>query len=1523
MKKSNTHYPFLLFLFLFISFTAPLASQPTTPSKVFFEEEPTQFLKQLNNFVTLNKREDCQKAMDQFERTYRNNVFNAEDLKRIVKVTNQMREVNIPAYPSFLDYLTALNVFAAPDKKSRFNAWHGIVEKMLTDVKNRKFEPVTKFLDFSADFLATNELNKGLGGLTTWSMSNRDYEFLYENNVPSVKWAKVSLIGNVKKDSISVLETTGRFFPLLQSWKGNGGIVYWDRNGKNKNVYATLSDYEIIVTKSAYSAPNVKLHYAAFFANDEVVGDLEDRLQVASGNQDATYPRFQSKEKVLQINDIGEGWKYEGGFKLQGNTFSGFGTPELKAKLTYKDDKKGQTFRASAEQFTIRKGETVASDRTEIILLLGKDSIYHPSVNVKIDLPKGEVLLERGQRGSDRNPFINSYHRVMMDINRLKWYLKSDSVVLGDRLIGYQANENKATFESSNFYTENDYVKVQNISTVNPIAEMKRLADEQNRKILKADEIAKKMSAKMSASSIQTLLFELVAQGFIKYDPDKQLVELLDKVYLYESAKQKKTDYDVIRVYSESPKENGSFSLRDTTITLNGVKAIELSQRQKVALRPMDERIKFKQNRDIDFDGKLFAGYNIFQGYQFHFDYSPFVIRLDSCRFLDLYLKPFEDKLAKAKAINSAIEYLTGTVYIDRADNKSGVKENALYPQFQSRASSYVYYDMPTNQQGIYKRDSFFFRLDPFRLDGLDSLTKNDLKFKGLFVSNDIFPPFQEVLTLQPDSSLGFITRNVDGGYPIYRGKGNFKGDITLNNSGLLGGGLLKYLDADINSSDFIFKPKQMLASAQKFELKERRTGENQVPEIFGPAVKIDWRPYSDSMYIYAGEQAFKMFKAGNYTMRSTLILTPSGVKGKGVFDWEKGTLNANLFSFGPYSVQSDTMNMSIRALSTGGGEQLAFDTKNISGKIDFDEQIGRFKANSADIQTSMPYVKYKTSINDFAWDLSKENITFKSTGEDAQFLCVDPNQDSLRFFGKTASYDLRANVLKVGGAGVIQTCDAYVYPNEENVEIKSGGLMTTLENARIICDTVNRHHVINRATVNISGRKGYSAQGFYEYNVGNRQQEIKFDNIVGTRVGAGSRSEKKTETRATGEVKLEDDFRIDYKTAFKGKISLFANSRNLNFDGFAKLDASSLVDQQWFSINSDADKSDLSLSYNVPKNERGEPLQTGLFISKEAAVLYPRVMMPLYLRKDRVIIDAKGVFKYYPKTDEFVFGDSLKILKGEQRGNKLVLGNKYGSVNAEGKMNICSSLTYAKVTAAGRARTQFLSKEESEMASSRDSNKINVGVAKTTADIFAFIDMLIPDRLIKLVAADFQVGSFDAPDNEYNKDDFTDKALAEFITEPKDFQKIVDKVREKTLELPEKYTKNANFIFPRIPVRWDKDEQAFITTGKKIDVHSIAGLQLNKQLTGFVMFKMPSNEDDRVYVYLKSANDYVYFFGYQRGVLEITTNNQRVEEEFKKMKPKEKILKMADGETVEVQWADYGRAEIFARRITAAASKQ
>ncbi|MEL7118842.1 MAG: hypothetical protein AAFO07_05360, partial [Bacteroidota bacterium] len=78
-----------------------------------------------------------------------------------------------------------------------------------------------------------------------------------------------------------------------------------------------------------------------------------------------------------------------------------------------------------------------------------------------------------------------------------------------------------------------------------------------------------------------------------------------------------------------------------------------------------------------------------------------------------------------------------------------------------------------------------------------------------------------------------------------------------------------------------------------------------------------------------------------------------------------------------------------------------------------------------------------------------------------------------------------------------IISADAFIYPDSGKVFIEPGGQMAKLTNAKIIADTLTKYHVINRATVDIMGRKDYVGSGFYEYNVADKEQEIEFANIV------------------------------------------------------------------------------------------------------------------------------------------------------------------------------------------------------------------------------------------------------------------------------------------------------------------------------------------------------------------------------------------------------------------------------------------
>ncbi|TAK34479.1 MAG: hypothetical protein EPO28_15990 [Saprospiraceae bacterium] len=1480
-----------------------------------FSEDPAEFFKQLENLMTASKSKDLEEAFDAFSIQWNSGVFTEANQTQIRQTADLMLAQSMTANPDFKNYLHILTILKNDENgEARFSAWHEVAVSVLLHIKNRKLNPYHQFIDFSYPFLERGALRiSDLG--TNWLTNAKDYQLVFENEMPLVKYDKLDLIAERKGDSIVIKTTAGVYSIVEEIWSGEGGQVTWERFGLEPDVYAELGTYEIETKNSLYEVGKVKMHYPLFFGNRMVEGSFSDKVVSKNNTAEGSYPRFESTNEILLIKNLGEGIEYRGGFRLHGTTVYGFGTSEAKAEIQLSNNKNELLYRGKAALFTIKREERIVGERVASTIYFGRDSIYHPSVNFRFDIPGRELQLSRGNRGSDRNPFFDSFHQVNIDAERLDYSVDKDSLYFDRRSLGFGKRINPTMFESLQYFEESDYRRLQNIASTNPIALLKVAFNETGERVIEADRVAQKLNPKFSVENINSLLYELVSQGFINYDAESGLVELKDKIFHYADASQKKVDFDILKISSETNETNGVFDLRDKSLAINGVSNVELSYPQKVAFKPLGESLRMRQNRDMDFDGKLFAGFTTYVGKDFHFQYAPFQVTMDSCRYFDMYLPTGEldeNKRPLAYSIGSRIEHLNGVLLVDAPANKSGREEIEIFPSLESKKNSFVYYDYPKIQGGAYVRDSFYFKLKPFSIPSLDKYAKNDIHFKGEMYPAGIFPVFDETLLVKEDTSLGFLTTTPVAGFPSYQGKGNFKGKIDLSNKGFLGQGTLNYLGAVVNSEDFIFKPKQLTGSAERFDLAENRLGKIEVPQATGKDVTIDWRPYEDSMYVSSKEAPFELFKEGLHTLKGTLILTPSGLKARGLFDWDKASMNSTLFSFGAHAASADTSDLKIKAFNAGA---LALTTSNLNGRVDFDEQMGRFRANAEFLTTTLPYNQYETSFNEFDWDMKKETVNFKvKEGKLGSFRSIHPDQDSLWFQGKTALYDLKSNYLKIGGVPYIVTSDAFVYPETGDIEVQPNAVITELTNARIVADTINHYHVINRAKVKILGKKEYRASGFYEYNIGDKKQEIEFAEIIGTRVGKGSQSTKASVTRATGQVKERDQFFIDHKTKFQGTISLEADKPNLRFEGFAELQSPSLPSTNWFSLSCEGDKNDLSIAYDTPLSPDGEQLFTGLFLSKETASAYPRVMMPTYFRKDRAILPVKGIFQYDEKGDKFIFGDSLKVLGGASvlRGNKLVYDNKTGKIEMEGKLNLGSALTNVSVQAAGNVTTQFGEMlVDTLMGTSAMSSELK-------AEVMLGANIILPASLMKIVASDFQSSTFDATPIVFAKDmNFYRHSVAELFPENDDMRQAIDGISIGTLVIPKKYNK-FSFLFDKIPMNWDRDYQSFVSTTKKLGLMSVDGETVNTYITAYIEVKMPTNDDDRLYIYLKSPSQLYYFFGYRQGVLNVASNNTRFMDELLGLKEKERIIKVSENEVYEIAPVEEGTAQAFVNRIEA-----
>ncbi|MFN4080508.1 MAG: hypothetical protein ACK4NS_06375 [Saprospiraceae bacterium] len=1500
----------LRFLVLFCAmFASLLLSNPLSAQDGGrFPTEPNDFVNRFGDFLTANKRPDLEEAYAVFKKGYKSGLYRPDEMRRIATASNAMAEQKLTPYPHFKDYVNALNAAKALSDTAVFSQWHTQLERVLAEATKGKIKPVAAYLKFSAAYMEQGAMRVGEGGSASWALRGGSRAFGYEDGQPTLTCAGSTLIGFRRQDTLRVEGVSGVFYPFDNVFKGQGGKVSWADAGLQE-VYADLSRYQIDINKAIFRSDTAYLTYPLYFGGERIAGALEHNV-IIENKAAALYPKFESFNKQIKISKIGEGIEYQGGFKLSGASLYGYGEPGIPARLTVYNNKRKRVFLGLGQQFIIKREQSIVGEGIDAKLFIDADSLFHPAVGVRIDIPKQVINLNRGNKGNERNPFFSSFYNMNLNTENIIWHINRDSLEIGGGFATAKGVAQRVQFESSNHYEQYKYDLIQGTASHNPISTLYRLwletdsDKEDNGRLVSDNDFARRINPNFDYSNVQTILAQMVAEGYINYYFDRHQIELRDKLIHYALASQGKKDYDAINIISESTGANAKLDLKTKETEIYEVSKLELSKRQRVALLPDDKTLTLLKNRDMRMAGRLYAGFALFSGKDMFFEYEPFQVQFDKLFFLDFFI-PTGEKDAKnqpvALPMNSRIEKLTGILLVDAPGNKSGKEDMSIFPSLQSKDYSYVYYDYKQTQNGVYTRDSFYFRLDRFSFDGLDSYTKDRLKFKGRMFPATIFPPFDETIVVRDhDRSFGFVHRTPAAGYPMYAAKGKYTGEADLSNKGFLGKGKLEYLTATIDSEDLIFRPKQTTGTARKFFMTEDRTSAVQVPQAKGEEVSVNWLPFRDSMYVESKAKDFELFKAPGYTHKGVLILTPSGLKGSGAFEWAEGRLVSKLIAYGPFQAKADTADLQIKALK---GDDVLFDTRNVRADIDFDKQKGDFKANTENATTLLPLNKYRTSMNEFFWDMKGRTITFRADEKKpALFVSTDPAQDTLAFNGKTALYDMNKSLLKIGGVEVIKSADAYIYPDDGNVNIESGGKMTALKNCRIVADTVNRYHSITRADVEIGGKKFYKASGYYQYNITGYEQEIFFDNIVGERRGPGSPATKNVLTTASGLIKEDANFHMDVKTRYQGKIILKANQQNLRFEGFAQIDADKLKDMNWFSVYTEVDKNDPTVRIKKAKTMDDIPLKTGFFLSKEFSDAYPRILQATRESRDRLLFDAQDVFNYDEKNDRFIFGDSAKIVANARRGARMIFDNRVGTLIGEGQINIGSELRYMKVKAAGRIKTDY--------------NKPDSLSFKVSAELMTGMEIIFPKAVMDILINDIRAAGFDAIPAAYNTNQpFYQITLPEFISDDKDLGEALNNLSLNTLALPKKDDK-FTFVIGRHNVLWNEEYQSFISMDDRIPLVSINGEPMNRVFNMFVEYKMPANNDDRFYLYIKPSPDLWYFFGYQSGTLNVASSSPRFTDALAALKTKETLLKMPDGDTYEIVLVNPSTADAFVNRV-------
>lgn len=1464
----------IILLLISVFFISQKSSAQLNPIKQF-SEDPLLFLGEIKTMfeATNMDKSEIKLFMEAFTLAWNNPKCNDKLKKSIVGSCNLMIKKKLRILPEYKSYLSSvMNFINSTHSEDNFLTWQECINKILGGKTIKNF---SDYLEMSDNLFATNSFYNS--SVIRYSANSNKYIFEYDS-VPKVIFPSLNLrIANNQNDTGIVYNTKGVYYPYKGIFVGEGGKVNWKRAGFEDNVvWAELKKYQITLKTSGFTADSVVFYNKNYFQKP-LIGQLTEKI-VSEKEGNISYPRFDSYNKRMPIPNIAKDVDYDGGFTQRGPKVLGSGSKEEDAKLIFK--REGKVFLIIGAKLIGITKDKLTGESCNIKFYFDKDSVTHPSVNMKFTVNDRKLSLIRTTDGVSKSPFLNSFHKVDMYFEELTWKIDDPKIDLG-MLVGNSQED--AMFESSNYFRTDRYERLQGIDQINPLIQIRDFV-RKNGDISEfyGSQYAKYL--KFSLNDIRPGLVRLSTLGFITYDPEDDEVVVNEKLHTYIAARAAHIDYDVIQFPSSiRGSSNASLNLLNYDMTIMGVRQIYMSDSQNVVIYPYEQKIILKKNRDFTFAGIVHAGRFDFFGKEFSFNYDKFKIDLknvDSLRIMVRSREPDAYGEYPLLKVRTVVESINGDLEIDNPANKSGRKAFPVYPIFNSFKESYAYYDKKSIQNGKYNKKDFYFKLDPFTIDSLDNFSNEGLVFKGTMETAGIFPTFKESLTLQPDYSLGFVTQSPAEGYPIYGGKGIYNAAIKLSNQGLHGDGTLKYITSVAKSKDFLFFPDSTRCIAQAYDVTPQKV-KPEFPQLHGEDARILWLPKKDVMNVWNPKDKKFQDYNGQAQFDGRLSMTPAQLFGSGRADFSNAKLDAKLVKFKFNSFVSDTANFSLKAIEESSSLE-AFATDNVNAKIDFDKRIGEFTSNGKGSVVKFPVNQYICFMDNFKWYMddsqielgASKNAVKKAANEDLdlvgpEFISVHPSQDSLRFQSPAAKYDLKKYVITAKEVKYINVADARIYPEKGDVIIDRDAVMRTFTNAKIVANSITKYHNLYNCTVNVFAKKKYQGSGFYDYiDEIKTKQTFYFSNVS---------VDTTFQTFAETNIPDSSKFRLSPNFEYKGKVKLKATANFLVFDGAARIshDCAS-IPKTWFKFESEINPNSIYIPISPePVDVFGKPIAASMMVTTDSTHFYSAFLSPKESALDASVLPADGFLFFDKSSREYRISNKEKLVERSLPGNYLSLNTAQCKMYGEGKINFGGDFGQVKVESFGSA--------------------VHLLIPDSTIfDMIMTVNFFFDDGAIDKMG-DAIVANTELSPTDFGRPVF-EKGMREMLG-----KELADKLISQ-LNLYGSYKKfpdelKKTLFISDIKMKWNKETRSYTSYGK-IGISNINKSQINKYVDGRVEI-IKKRGGDILNIYLELDANNWYFFNYTRGTMLAVSSNEAFNTAIKELKP-EKRQKDGDKEKKE-----------------------
>ena len=1445
----------LLIFFLYILIVIPGFSQTQE-----LPEDENAFIQDLKGrFITVFGKKKGKAVSEEMDSFWSNSATSSELKKKVIETCNLMTVKKARPNPDLYTYMKTVIAFNGSKHKSNYDVWQTEIINMLkkpgTSLRN-----VMKQISITKDLIEKNIIYSTPS--VKWAYRRGSFKYKKVNGRLNIEIDNADLICYSKKDSIVIFNTHGIADIKEQSWTGTKGKITWERSGYAPDkVYATFNKYNIDLKKSFFLIDTVTFHNSFYF-DKPLKGTLKHKVMIIHDPSKSTYPKFNSFEQRYKIKQIHKNIDYEGGFSQYGAKFLGSGTPQNPAKLyIYKDNSVFIT--AKSLYFALRQDHILGND-TEISMNLDSGVIYHPGLIFKYIVESSEILLIRNGEGISQSPFFDTYHKISIDVEQISW--KMNETWMNFTMVRGAA-ENYAFFESLSYFREDFYNQLQGMDAVHPLQGLKNCSEYFGGNPFTAKDYAEFMH--LPEPQIRQQLMALSFYGFIGYNINTDEIKIKQHLYDYLLFRLGKKDYDVIRFNSVTPGNmpNAQLDLKSYELNLNGVKNISISDNKNVILFPKNDKITLKQNRNFQFDGKVSAGMITLFGNDFLFSYEDFSINMNKIDSLNMQVETGEfDYFGKPvlhDVINN-IANMSGVLTIDEPENKSGIKQNKQFPILKSTKKAIVYFNKDLIQAGAYDRKKFYFTLEPFKMDSLNNIKKENFDFVGTFTSN-IFPDFKEKLKIKNDYSLGFNLKTPKEGYNIFGEKSHFTGSLELNRKGLTGKGTLKYLTSTSTSDDFVFTPKKVSGLANEFTVKKQTEGTT-YPDAEAKFVKIEYYPLKEELYAKSQEDYFKMF-GQEAQLNGKLRITPFGADGKGLIYMLRGSLGAPSLTFSDHSVLADSSSFKL----VGEDEEaIRFSTTNlISSNVDFKTREGVFTSMGEGDPVKFSENKYLAIITKFSWDMDLNKIYMGAHGSKGNlFISLNRKQDSLQFYVPIAEYDMEKTLIVCQEVKYINVADAKLVLKNGIVNLRANATMDPLDSVVIeIGDTATFTHRIYDAKINITGRYSYNGTGYYDFiNENNKTNKIFFHTIESNR--------KERTTIAEGQIEDTNMFTFNSHFAYKGKVLFNAKDQFLTFDGGVKMlhNCGLKGPGSYMKFKASIDP----LKVYIPIPEEAEDLENDhvykdFFISKDSAHVYSSFIENREFYSDIPIITGSGYLTYNEAEQSFDIGSMGKLTSPDSIGKLLRFSEKDCTVTGAGVLNL------------GIPLGQIVTRASGMITDNRNKKEISLSA-------ILGIDFFLDDATIDLLYSSFINSK--APLSKLSSDVFT-KRLAQWTGID-----VAEKINKKRTIMGAMENIPANlkntFTFSNIDLKWNSKKHCYYANGKA-DLAFIKQFVINQEVN-IKLEITKKRSGNTLEMYIEADNDMWFFFSYKNGEMYTISANGEYNTYISKLDQSKRKLKSVGG---------------------------